>query len=260
MRTSVLEQPRSDAGDTLWRRFKGSGDPAAREGLILHYSSLVRFAAGRMIDSLPATVELGDMVQGGLFGLIDAIEKYDPDRGVRFESYAMHRIRGAILDELRTLDWAPRTVRARARALADATADLEHAHGRQPTEHELAELVGVSVEQLREQRDEIAHLHVLALDDPLGSGPATIADLCADRDAPEPGHAVERRDLRTVLADAIGSLPDRQRFVVALYHYEGLSMADIGRALGVTESRVSQIHSKAVATLRRRAMGTSWAS
>jgi RNA polymerase sigma factor for flagellar operon FliA len=241
--------------DGYWRRFKDSADARAREGLILHYSPLVKFVAGRVGVGLPRSVEQADLISYGMFGLIDAIDKFEPERGIKFETYAVNRIKGAILDELRALDWVPRSVRSRAREIQRSLDELEHRLKRTATEEELAEHMGMPLETLQTQLGEIAGLGFVALDeliDPSERGSATLGDLMSDPKGIDPGSSFEQQENRFVLTDAISRLPERERLVVTLYYYEGLTLAEIGDVLGVTESRICQIHTKSVMSLRNR--------
>ena len=241
----------------LWEKFKTSADTRAREGLILHYSALVKFVAGRMRAGLPRTVDPQDLVSYGTFGLIDAIDKFDLERGFKFETYAVSRIKGAILDELRALDWVPRSVRSRAREIQRSLAELEHAMQRSPSEEELAEHMDVRLEALQDHLGEIASLGFVALDELLNPGErdsSAVGDLMADRAALDPSGSFEKQETRYLLADSINRLPDRERLVVTLYYYEAMTLAEIGKVLTVTESRVCQIHTKAVMSLRNRLM------
>jgi len=238
-----------------WRRFKEEGDERSREGLILHYSPLVKFVAGRVGVGLPRNVEQADLVSYGMFGLIDAIDKFEPARGIKFETYAVNRIKGAILDELRALDWVPRSVRARAREIQRSLNELEHQLHRSATDEELAEHMGVTVDTLQDHLGEIATLGFIALDElvePGERGSAAFGDLVADPKAIDPGGSFEQQESRYVLIDAINRLAERERLVITLYYYEGLTLAEIGAVLGVTESRICQIHTKAVLSLRNR--------
>jgi len=238
-----------------WRRFKESGDDRARDGLILHYSPLVKFVAGRVGVGLPRNVEQSDLISYGMFGLIDAIDKFDPARGIKFETYAVNRIKGSILDELRALDWVPRSVRARAREIQRSLAELEHRLQRSASDEELAAHMDLRVEQLQDQLGEIAGLGFVALDEliePGERGSAAVGDLVADPRAPDPGGSFEAQETRYFLTDAINRLPERERLVITLYYYEGLTLAEIGDVLGVTESRICQIHTKSVLSLRNR--------
>lgn len=238
----------------LWRQFKATGDPKAREGLILHYSPLVKFVAGRVGAGLPSSVDRSDLVSYGIFGLIDAIDKYDLERGVKFETYAINRIRGAILDELRALDWAPRSLRARARELERSVAELEHRLQRAPSEEEIASHMGVKIDVLLDTMAEISSAGLVALDEMLSPGrdKATVRDLLPDPRGVDPEAAFQEEESKRALAEAINRLPDRERLVLTLYYYEGLTLSEIGEVLGVTESRVCQIHTKSVMSLRHR--------
>ena len=239
----------------LWRRCKEDGDERARERLVVAYSPLVKYVAGRMASGLPSHVEEGDLISYGLIGLIGSIERYDLDREIKFETYAVARIRGAIIDELRSLDWVPRSVRAKARDVEKAHSQLENKLGRAPNEEEMADKLGVSVDDFRTTLLEIANSSVLALDDlwtvsdPDG-GQVSLLDTIRDPNAIDPEEAIDTVELKDRLANAIESLPDRERLVIALYYYEALTLREIGDVLGVTESRVSQLHTKAVLGMR----------
>jgi len=257
--TDPIRAPEADATqiEDYWRRFKESGDERAREGLIVHYSPLVKFVAGRVGVGLPRNVEQADLISYGMFGLIDAIDKFDVERNIKFETYAVNRIKGAILDELRALDWVPRSVRARAREIQRSLGELEHRLQRSPTDEELAEHMNMPTSVLQDRLGEIATLGIMALDDLLNPGErdsSTMGDLLADPAAADPSGSFEQEETRYLLVDAVNRLSDRERLVVTLYYYEGLTLAEIGKVLTVTESRVCQIHTKAVMSLRNRLM------
>jgi RNA polymerase sigma factor FliA len=239
----------------LWRSYKASADPRLREQLILHYSPLVKYVAGRVSVGLPSNVEQADFVSSGVFGLIDAIEKFDPDRSTKFETYAISRIRGAIIDELRALDWIPRSVRQKARAVERAYATLEARLRRTPSEPEVAEEMDITLDELHGVFSQLSLANVVALEELLHGGADTgdrlsLVDTLEDTAADNPVEIAENRELRRLLAGAIHALPEREKTVVTLYYYEGLTLAEIGQVLGVTESRVSQIHTKSVLQLR----------
>ncbi|UJA19932.1 RNA polymerase sigma factor WhiG [Thermoleophilia bacterium SCSIO 60948] len=242
----------------LWRRYKQDGDELARERLVVAYSPLVKFIAGRMSSGLPAHVEESDLISYGLLGLIGAIERFDLDREIKFETFAAARIKGAIIDELRSLDWVPRSVRSRAREVERAHTELEARLQRAPTDEEMAARLEVSVEDFHGTLLEIANSSVLALDDlwtfadPEGGSQISILDTIQDPGAIDPEAEAQSAELKDRLADAIESLPERERLVIALYYYENLTLREIGEILGVTESRVSQLHTKAVLALRSR--------
>ena len=240
--------------ERLWSEYKATGTTEARDGLILHYSPLVKYVAGRVAVGLPQNVEQADLVSYGIFGLIDAIDKFDPERGFKFETYAIARIKGAILDELRSIDWVPRSVRAKARAIEKAYGKLESQLHRTPSDEELADELEMSSEQLQTTLNQISFIGLVALDEMLSLGgergeSVTVGDTVADtNDGPVASYEVE--EMRQLLAEAINRMPEREKVVLTLYYYEGLTLAEIGQVLGVTESRVCQIHTKAVIHLR----------
>ena len=241
----------------LWRRYKGSGDAHARERLVVAYSPLVKYVSGRMASGLPAHVDEADLISYGLVGLINAIERFEPSREIKFETYAITRIKGAIIDELRTLDWVPRSVRARAREIEKANAKLEHRLQRAPTDEEMAAELKISVEQFQDFLVQISNSTVAALDElwttsDSGGDTISLLDTLHDPDAPDPAAAMDAAALKDRGAEAIGRQPERATLVGALYYYENLTLREIGEVLGVTESRVSQLHTKAVLRLRSR--------
>ena len=317
METGVKEVELRD----LWRRYKEEGDAKARERLVVAYSPMVKFVAGRLGAGLPSHVDDADLISYGLMGLIGAIERFDPERGIKFETFAMTRIRGAIIDELRSLDWVPRSVRSRAREIEACQAKLEHELQRAPTEQELADKLGMTESELQNSLLEIANSSVYALDelrsldwvprsvrsrareieaaqaklehelqrapseaelaarlgiseDELQSSLLEIAnssvyaldelwtvsdssgdkvsllDTISDPRADDPQQSLDSSEIKDRLTEAIASLPEREQLVVALYYYENLTLREIGEVLGVTESRVSQLHTKAVMRLK----------
>jgi RNA polymerase sigma factor for flagellar operon FliA len=239
----------------LWRRYKDDGDEGARERLVVAYSPMVKFVAGRLGAGLPSHVEDADLISYGLVGLIGAIERFEPERGIKFETFAMTRIRGAIIDELRSLDWVPRSVRSRAREIETAQAKLEHELQRAPTESELASKLNLTEEELQSALLEIANSSVYALDElwtvsDSSGDQVSLLDTIADDSAADPQEALASTEVKDLLTEAIGGLPEREQLVVALYYYENLTLREIGEVLGVTESRVSQLHTKAVMRLK----------
>jgi RNA polymerase sigma factor for flagellar operon FliA len=253
-----------DAGENaivaLWRAFSANRDKNTRERLILHYAPLVKYVAGRVGATLPPTVEASDLVSYGMFGLIDAVEKFDPARAVKFESYAITRIRGAILDGLRSSDWMPRSLRHKAKDIQNAYSSLQSRLHRTPTEPEVAAELGLSEPQLHAIIRELSFANVVALDEFLapcddGPGALSLGETLADIHAEDPLAAAEAVEDRRLLVSAIAALPSRERTVVTLYYFEHLKLAEIGRVLGVTESRVCQLHTKAVLQLRARLAG-----
>ncbi|MCC6223367.1 MAG: RNA polymerase sigma factor WhiG [Thermoleophilia bacterium] len=249
--------PNAEDTEILWQRYKRSPDKALRDRLVLTYAPLVKYVAGRLGAGLPAHVDESDLVSYGLLGLIDAIERYDPGRDVKFETYAISRIRGSIIDELRSLDWVPRSVRSRARAIEKAIAQLEGQLLRAPTDEEIAAKLGVSEEELDESLLEISRSSIGALDElwasPTGSGDAVaLVDTIEDPSSIAPGGQLEAGEVKELIGEAIASLPEREKLVITLYYYEELTLREIGEVLGVTESRVSQLHTKAILRLKAR--------
>jgi RNA polymerase sigma factor for flagellar operon FliA len=241
----------------LWRRYKRNGDQQARERLVVAYSPLVKYVSGRMASGLPAHVDEADLISYGLVGLINAIERFELEREIKFETYAITRIKGAIIDELRSLDWVPRSVRQRAREIERANAKLEHKLQRAPTDEEMADELGMSVDDFQAALLQISNSTVAALDELWSVSDASgdqvsLLDTLQDPDAPDPAAVMDQIDLKDRVADAIARLPEREKLVVALYYYENLTLREIGEVLGVTESRVSQLHTKAVLRLRSR--------
>ena len=243
----------ADAINELWEAYRSAPDREKRDRLILHYSPLVKYVAGRVAAGLPQNVEQADLVSYGMFGLIDAIEKFDPERGFKFETYAISRIKGAILDGLRSIDWVPRSVRARGRDVERAFSKLEAKLHRSPTEPELAEELGYSENQLHQVLGQLSLTGMAALDEMLGDrgDSTTLADTIPDQ-ADGPMDMLEQRELRSQLKSAIDRMPEREKVVLSLYYFENFTLAQIGEVLGVTESRVSQIHTKSVLQLRSR--------
>ena len=244
----------------LWRRYKTTGDERARERLVVAYSPLVKYVAGRMGSGLPAHVEEADLISYGLIGLISAIERFDLDREIKFETYAITRIKGAIIDELRSLDWVPRSVRAKAREIERANAKLENRLQRAPTDEEMAEELGITVDEFQDSLLQISNSTVVALDElwtvsDSSGDQVSLLDTLQDPDAPDPAQVLDATEVKDRLADAIARLPEREKLVIALYYYENLTLREIGEVLGVTESRISQLHTKAVLRLKSRLQG-----
>lgn len=238
----------------LWRAYGDGAGPELRDRLVLHYAPLVKYVAGRVGTGLPSHVDTGDLVQSGVFGLLDAIEKFEPERGLKFETYAIQRIRGAILDDLRAQDWVPRSVRTKARAADQALQRLEARLQRSVSDAELAAEMGVTTIELRELYAQLQLTSVVALDELIsaGRGPVSLAETLVDELTPEPAAVLDSVESRRLLAQAVSQLDERDRIVVTLYYFENLTLAEIGRVLGVTESRVCQLHTRAVLRLRRK--------
>jgi RNA polymerase sigma factor FliA len=251
----------ADPTQALWQEFRETKDQDLRDRLILSYAPLVKFVAGRVGASLPSHVDEQDLVSYGLLGLIGAIERFDPDREIKFETFAMARIRGAIIDELRSLDWVPRSVRTRARQIERAIAALEKELHRAPTDEEIAKKLGVTEEELDDSLLEISRSSVGALDElwspSAGGDSIALIDTIEDETGPDPELSLEQTEVKEALAEAISDLPEREKLVVTLYYYEELTLREIGEVLGVTESRVSQLHTKAILRLKAHLSGAT---
>ena len=224
------------------------------------YSPLVKYVAGRMSSGLPAHVEESDLISYGLVGLISAIERFEPEREIKFETYAITRIKGAIIDELRALDWVPRSVRARAREIERVNGRLEHRLHRSPSDEEISREMGISADEFQESLLKISNSTVVALDElwavsDSSGDQVSLLDTLQDPEAPDPQQLLDQSELKDRLAEAISSLPEREKLVIALYYYENLTLREIGEVLGVTESRISQLHTKAVLRLKSRLQG-----
>jgi RNA polymerase sigma factor for flagellar operon FliA len=250
--TSGASQPaKSIILSERWRRYRATGDREIRDQLILAYSPIVKYAAGRIASRMPAHVDVADLVSYGLGGLIEAVERFEPERGITFESYAGQRIRGAIFDEMRSLDWVPRAVRTEAREIDEATADLTTRLQRLPTDAELADRLSMDADQLDASLQRVADARIVGLDQPWHTARAdgvqpTVLETLADPDAEDPADRAAAQDLRERIAGAIQRLPDREQVVLGLRYHQELTFAEIGTILGVTESRVCQLHAKAV--------------
>ena len=243
----------------VWLEYRRTRDQKLRDRLILTYAPLVKYVAGRLGSGLPAHVDDEDLASYGLLGLIGAIERFDPMREIKFETYALGRIKGAIIDELRSLDWVPRSVRSRARQIERTIGELEAKLGRAPTDEEIAGKLGVSEEELDDDLFQISRTSIAALDElwtvSAGGDQVSLIDTIEDTSGPSPTAALDETELREAMADAIAGLPEREKIVITLYYYEELTLREIGEVLAVTESRVSQLHTKAVLRLKARLSG-----
>jgi RNA polymerase sigma factor for flagellar operon FliA len=237
----------------LWARYKEQGSEAARDQLIVHHMRIVKFIAGRMAIHVPSTVDMDDLVGWGVMGLMDAVEKFDHQQDIKFSTYASIRIRGAILDQIRSLDWAPRSLRTMARKIGAAREELRQTLGQEPNADRIAEKLGTTAAHVDETMAQLQCAQVLSLDDYLPSedeGESRKRDVTADVAAPSPGHFAEVEEKKALLVEAILGLSDQQQKVLNLYYYEELTLKEIGAVLEVSESRVCQIHSAAMKQLR----------
>lgn len=249
--------------ESLWKDYEKSKDAKIKEQLITNYVSLVKYVAGRMLISLPPSVELGDLEGAGVMGLIDAIDRFDPHYGVKFESFAIPRIKGAILDELRKLDWVPRSVRSKARELERVIHTIENEKGGPATDEEIVERLNVTMEEYYNLLKDIGVSSLLSLDDRItdqDGGEANLLEVIEDDRVEHPVEALGREELKELLIHAIDDLPETERLVIALYYYEELTLHEIGQVLQLSESRISQIHTKTILSLKaklREAMKTT---
>jgi RNA polymerase sigma factor FliA len=251
----MRSDPRADVS-ALWARYKAEDDSSARDALILNYSPLVKYVAGRLASGLPQSVDTADLISYGIFGLIDAIQKFDPERAIKFETYAIARIKGAIIDELRAMDWVPRSVRSRAREIEASYIALENQHKRVPSDQEVADHMGVTLKDFQAILTKLSYTSVVSFEElwvggDKEEGQSALGSI-KDDSAEDPVAIFESVEIKDILAGAIERLPEREKTVIALYYYEGLTLKEIGQVLGVTESRVSQLHTKAVLRLRAR--------
>lgn len=234
--------------NNAWDNYIRTKDVKIREELIINYLYIVKFVAGRLYANYGNNVEYDDLVSYGVFGLIDAIEKYDNNRGVKFDTYAQLRIKGAIIDYLREIDWLPRSVRQKAKELEKAYFELENELGRAATDEEVAAKLSVSVEDFQKRIQHVSTYAVVSLDDLLEQKREFYSDE-ADHES-TPGAAIEQDVLRSILIEAINSLPEKENKIIALYYYEELTYKEIGKLLSISESRVSQLHTKAIIRLK----------
>jgi RNA polymerase sigma factor for flagellar operon FliA len=238
-----------DNKEKLWQLYSANKTPELKEKLILEYAHLVKFVAGRLVMHIGQHVEYDDLIGDGVFGLLDAIDKFDPEKGVKFETYASLRIRGSIIDNIRKRDWVPRTLRQKNKQMEQAYAQLEETLGREPTEMELADKLALSLEETQELMRKSSVLALISLDDFLDQNYETPFNglTSSQQDSPE-SHA-EKKERQQMLADAINKLSEKEKLVISLYYYEDLTLKEISSIMKVSESRVSQIHSKAIMRL-----------
>ena len=227
--------------DQIWAEYRATGEAGLRNRLVLQYAPLVKYVAGRLRTRMPDSVDPDDLVSDGVLGLMDAIERFEPARGLSFQTFAVPRIRGAIIDGMRSMDFVPRSVRDKLRAVQRAQVLLEERLGRLPEDTEVAREVGIPVQQLRDLSRQANSNHASLDDFDLADELSSAAD-----------HKVEQGDVNASLMRVVDQLAERDQVIIALYYFEGLTLAEIGQVLGVTESRVSQVHRRATTTLREK--------
>ncbi len=238
-----------------WTEFRATGDKALKDKLLVHYAGVVKHVAHRVAINLPASVEYDDLVGSGIMGLLKAVDTFEPERGLKFETFATHKIRGAILDELRTLDWVPRSVRQKARTLHKAYAQLENEYGRMPYDDEVAAHLNITLDEFEAMVTDSAPTTILSLEEALPARgeenkSLSLIDTIEDSQGSNPLQELGYKEVKRILKETISALPEKEKLVVALYHYEELTLKEIGEVLNLTESRVSQIHSKAMLKLK----------
>ena len=238
----------------LWQDYKVSKSQKIRDAFIKQYAPLVKYVAGKVAVGMPHNVEFDDLVGFGVFGLLDAIKKFDPDKHVKFKTYAVTRIRGAIFDELRAIDWVPRSVRQKTREIDEAVHHLESSLGRAASDQEIAGELGISVKEFQKSLLKISGTSILSLNDVWYTGEdndkVSIVDSIESPQSLNPDIIVEKEEIKRVIAQAIHELPEKEKKVLVLYYYEDLTLKEIGKVLEVTESRISQLHTKAIMRLR----------
>jgi RNA polymerase sigma factor for flagellar operon FliA len=240
--------------EELWHQYKKKKDSKLRDYFVKKYAPLVKYVAGKVAVGMPSNVEFDDLVGYGVFGLFDAIEKFDPAKHVKFKTYAVTRIRGAIFDELRSIDWVPRSVRQKARQVEESVRKLESSLGRPATDKEIAKDMGMSSKDFEKMMMKISGTSILSLNEVWYSGEEndkiSISDSIESPQSLNPDTIVEKDEIKRVIIEAINELPDKEKKVLVLYYYEDLTLKEIGQVLEVTESRISQLHTKAIMRLR----------
>lgn len=240
--------------DKLWAEFKKTKSPQLRDKLIRQYMPLVKYVAGKLSVGLPASMEFDDLVGFGQFGLLDAINKYDLDKNVKFKTYAVQRIRGAIIDEIRQLDWVPRSVRQKSKEIEDTISELESRLGRPASDSEIARQMNLSEDEYHQTIMKVSASSIISLNAVWNSGDdnehLSIADTIESPTSLNPDVQVEREEIRKVIIQAINELPEKEKMVIVLYYHEDLTFKEIGQVLEVSESRISQLHTKANLRLR----------
>jgi len=241
--------------DNLWKEYKESGSKVAKDKLLLEYAPLVKYIAQRVGVNLPASVDREDLVSSGILGLVKAVETFEPERGFKFETYAGHKVRGAILDDLRAMDWVPRSVRQKAKELQRTYSKLENELGRMPYDDEVCKELNISLKEFEDMLSDVTPATLVSLEEAMPdrdteSKELRVIDTIVDPGSDNPLKELGFNEVKDILKEAISSLPEKEKLVIALYHYEELTLKEIGVVLDISESRVSQIHSKVVLKLR----------
>ncbi len=238
--------------EKLWHEYRRNPTPELRERLIIEYASLVRVVAGRLSMYLGYNVEYEDLVSYGVFGLIDAIDKFDTKKDVKFETYASLRIRGSILDQIRKMDWIPRTVRQKQRRIEEAIQKVETRTGRNASDGDIANELGIAEDELNDWQSQLKITNIVSLNEFLEQGGEPMMDAKNNSHFAQPEDAIQEEELKKLLKESLEFLTEKERKVVLLYYYEDLTLKEISNILEVSESRVSQLHTKALAKMRKR--------
>jgi len=242
-----------DEKNDLWQQFLKDGSKEIRDKLIISYSSLIKYCAQRIYQGLPRNVDFDDLLSYGAFGLIDAINKFNPNLNDKFEGYAVLRIRGAIFDGLRKMDWAPQSLRRKAKEIEKAYTLLEQQFGRSATDIEVASFLGINEQELEQRLKDVGYLSVISLEQHFEDDEndfTTLGDLIVDKNSPDPTENIEKNEIRVILSKAITELNEKERLVITLFYYEELTVKEISRIMELSEGRISQIHKKAVIKLK----------
>ncbi len=238
--------------EKLWESYRKNPSPEIREQIILEYAPLVKVVAGRLSMYLGYNVEYDDLVGYGIFGLIDAIDKYDAQKDVKFETYASLRIRGSILDQIRKMDWIPRTVRQKQKKLEEAIKQVEMKTGKNATEEEIALALGITEEELSVWQSQLKITNIVSLNEYVEQGSEPVMDARNNSHFIQPEEKIQENELKKVLQDTLDLLTEKERRVIELYYYEELTLKEISKVLGVSESRISQLHTKALLKMRKK--------
>ncbi|MEQ8352871.1 MAG: RNA polymerase sigma factor WhiG [Leptospiraceae bacterium] len=252
--SKTYEKYKDDDEQSLWQRYRKEGLPELRDFFAEKYAPLVKYVAGKVAIGMPQNVEFDDLVSYGSFGLLDAIEKFDPNRDIKFKTYAMTRIRGAIFDELRSIDWIPRSIRQKARQVEEIISQLENKLGHTVEDEDIAKEMGISVDELQSLLTKISGTSIISLNDIWYMGDdndeVSFMETLESPQNLNPDSLIEKEEIKSVIVEAIKTLPDKEKKVIVLYYYEDLTLKEIGEVLEVTESRISQLHTKAIMRLR----------
>ena len=240
------------ATETIWADYKSQRNLACRQELFIRYLGLVKYVVRKMIKNYPQALEEGDLYQIGIIGLSEAIDRFDPAYGIKFETYAIPRIKGSIIDELRKQDWVPRSLRAKLNTIREKTVELEQKFGGNYSDNEMANGLGIGINDLYNWRKNTNSINLYSLDRPLDdTNKLNLYDVVEDTDYTKADEKIEDEETKRILLKAIKKLPEKTRLAITLYYYEKLTFKEIGKILNVSESRISQIHSETMIKLKK---------